>query len=189
MTNTMERTNNTTAQETATTVAEKTAKLKMLDVETSFEPEEETEEKPFNLFSVKNVIRMIAFILVALALLLTTLFSYNSFIQHKGETTVIVQLAKGGEHYSYEPSFNSCRFTPELIKAIKQKKIDLYGVQYAETFHKGTSKQNEVSGYFIETEDATEGTITHLRFSGWEDTGKKDDNGNPIHCWVIDYVE
>lgn len=189
MTNTMERTNNTTAQETATTVAEKTAKLKMLDVETSFEPEEETEEKSFNLFSVKNVIRMIAFILVALALLLTTLFSYNSFIQHKGETTVIVQLAKGGEHYSYEPSFNSCRFTPELIKAIKQKKIDLYGVQYAETFHKGTSKQNEVSGYFIETEDATEGTITHLRFSGWEDTGKKDDNGNPIHCWVIDYVE
>lgn len=189
MTNTMERTNNTTAQETATTVAEKTAKLKMLDVETSFEPEEETEEKSFNLFSVKNVIRMIAFILVVLALLLTTLFSYNSFIQHKGETTVIVQLAKGGEHYSYEPSFNSCRFTPELIKAIKQKKIDLYGVQYAETFHKGTSKQNEVSGYFIETEDATEGTITHLRFSGWEDTGKKDDNGNPIHCWVIDYVE
>lgn len=189
MTNTMERTNNTTAQETATTVAEKTAKLKMLDVETSFEPEEETEEKSFNLFSIKNVIRMIAFVLVSLALLLTTLFSYNSFIQHKGETTVIVQLAKGGEHYSSEPSFNSCRFTPELVKAIKQKKIDLYGVQYAETFHKGTSKQNEVSGYFIETEDATEGTIAHLRFSGWEDTGKKDDNGNPVHCWVIDYVE
>ena len=189
MTNTMESTNNATAQETATTVAEKTAKLKMLDVETSFEPEEETEEKSFNLFSIKNVIRMIAFVLVALALLLTTLFSYNSFVQHKGETTVIVQLVKGSEHYSYEPSFNSCRFTPELIKAIKQKKIDLYGVQYAETFHKGTSKQNEVSGYFIETEDAIEGTITHLRFSGWEDTGKKDDNGNPIHCWVIDYVE
>lgn len=188
MTTTMERTN-TTAQAT-TTVAEKTAKQKILDIETSFEPvEEESEEKSFNLFSIKNVIRMIAFVLVALALLLTTLFSYNSFIQHKGETTVIVQLAKGGEHYSYEPSFNSCRFTPELIKAIKQKKIDLYGVQYAETFHKGTSKQNEVSGYFIETEDAIEGTITHLRFSGWEDTGKKDDNGNPIHCWVIDYVE
>ena len=188
MTTTNER-NNATAQETATTVAEKTAKLKMLDVETSFEPEEETEEKSFNLFSIKNVIRMIAFVLVSLALLLTTLFSYNSFIQHKGETTVIVQLAKGGEHYSSEPSFNSCRFTPELVKAIKQKKIDLYGVQYAETFHKGTSKQNEVSGYFIETEDATEGTIAHLRFSGWEDTGKKDDNGNPVHCWVIDYVE
>ena len=187
-TTTIERTT-ATAQETATTVAEKTAKLKMLDVETSFEPEEETEEKSFNLFSIKNVIRMIAFVLVALALLLTTLFSYNSFVQHKGETTVIVQLVKGSEHYSYEPSFNSCRFTPELIKAIKQKKIDLYGVQYAETFHKGTSKQNEVSGYFIETEDAIEGTITHLRFSGWEDTGKKDDNGNPIHCWVIDYVE
>ena len=131
---------------------------------------------------------MVAFVLVGLTLLITTLFSYNSFVQHKGETTVIVQLAKGG-HYSYEPSFNSCRFTPELVKAIKQKKIDLYGVQYAETFHKGTSKQNEVSGYFIETKDATEGTIAHLRFSGWEDTGKKDDNGNPVHCWVIDYVE
>lgn len=189
MTNTMERTNNATAQETATTVAEKTAKLKMLDVETSFEPEEETEEKSFNLFSIKNVIRMIAFILVALALLLTTLFSYNSFVQHKGETTVIVQLAKGGEHYSSEPSFNSCRFTPELIKAIKQKKIDLYGVQYAETLHSGSSNQNEVSGYFIETEDATAGTISHLRFSGWEDTGMKDAYGNPVHCWVIDYVE
>ena len=187
MTNTMERTNNATAQ--ATTIAEKTAKQKILEIETSFEPEEETEEKSFNLFSIKNVIRMVAFVLVSLALLLTTLFSYNSFIQHKGETTVIVQLAKGGEHYSSEPSFNSCRFTPELVKAIKQKKIDLYGVQYAETFHKGTSKQNEVSGYFIETEDATEGTIAHLRFSGWEDTGKKDDNGNPVHCWVIDYVE
>ena len=94
MTTTNER-NNATAQETATTVAEKTAKLKMLDVETSFEPEEETEEKSFNLFSIKNVIRMIAFVLVALALLLTTLFSYNSFVQHKGETTVIVQLVKG----------------------------------------------------------------------------------------------
>lgn len=188
MTNTMERTNNTTAQETATTVAEKTAKLKMLDVETSFEPEEETEEKSFNLFSIKNVIRMIAFVLVALALLLTTLFSYNSFVQHKGETTVIVQLVKGG-HYSYEPSFNSCRFTPELIKAIKQKKIDLYGVQYAETLHSGSSNQNEISGYFIETEDATAGTISHLRFSGWEDTGMKDAYGNPVHCWVIDYVE
>lgn len=188
MTNTMERTNNATAQETTTTVAEKTAKLKMLDVETSFEPEEEIEKKTFNLFSAKNVIRMVAFVLVGLTLLITTLFSYNSFVQHKGETTVIVQLAKGG-HYSYEPSFNSCRFTPELVKAIKQKKIDLYGVQYAEMFHKGTSKQNEVSGYFIETEDATEGTITHLRFSGWEDTGKKDDNGNPVHCWIIDYVE
>lgn len=188
MTTTIEK-NNATAQETATTVAEKTAKLKMLDVETSFEPEEEEiEEKTFNLFSAKNVIRMVAFVLVGLTLLITTLFSYNSFVQHKGETTVIVQLAKGG-HYSYEPSFNSCRFTPELVKAIKQKKIDLYGVQYAETFHKGTSKQNEVSGYFIETEDATEGTIAHLRFSGWEDTGKKDDNGNPVHCWVIDYVE
>lgn len=187
MTNTMERTNNATAQ--ATTITEKTAKQKILEIETSFEPEEEMEEKSFNLFSIKNVIRMIAFVLVSLALLLTTLFSYNSFIQHKGETTVIVQLAKGGEHYSSEPSFNSCRFTPELVKAIKQKKIDLYGVQYAETFHKGTSKQNEVSGYFIETEDATEGTIAHLRFSGWEDTGKKDDNGNPVHCWVIDYVE
>lgn len=187
-TTTIERTT-ATAQETATTVAEKTAKLKMLDVETSFEPEEEIEEKTFNLFSTKNVIRMIAFVLVGLALLITTLFSYNSFVQHKGETTLLVQLARGDEHYSYEPAFNSCRFTPELIKAIKQKKIDLYGVQYAETFHKGTSKQNEVSGYFIETEDATEGTITHLRFSGWEDTGKKDDNGNPIHCWVIDYVE
>lgn len=189
MTNTMERTNNATAQETATTVAEKTAKLKMLDVETSFEPEEETEEKSFNLFSIKNVIRMIAFVLVSLALLLTTLFSYNSFIQHKGETTVIVQLAKGGEHYSSEPSFNSCRFTPELIKAIKQKKIDLYGVQYAETLHSGSSNQNEVSGYFIETEDATAGTISHLRFSGWEDTGMKDAYGNPVHCWIIDYVE
>lgn len=188
MTTTNER-NNATAQETATTVAEKTAKLKMLDVETSFEPEEEEiEKKTFNLFSAKNVIRMVAFVLVGLTLLITTLFSYNSFVQHKGETTVIVQLAKGG-HYSYEPSFNSCRFTPELVKAIKQKKIDLYGVQYAETLHKGTSKQNEVSGYFIETEDATEGTIAHLRFSGWEDTGKKDDNGNPIHCWVIDYIE
>lgn len=187
MTTTIERTT-ATAQETATTVAEKTAKLKMLD-ETSFEPEEETEDKPFNLFSTKNVIRMIAFVLVALALLLTTLFSYNSFVQHKGETTVIVQLVKGSEHYSYEPSFNSCRFTPELIKAIKQKKIDLYGVQYAETFHSGTSTQNEVSGYFIETEDATTGTISHLRFSGWEDTGMKDAYGNPVHCWVIDYVE
>ena len=166
MTNTMERTNNATAQETATTVAEKTAKLKMLEIETSFEPEEETEDKPFNLFSIKNVIRMIAFVLVALALLLTTLFSYNSFVQHKGETTVIVQLVKGSEHYSYEPSFNSCRFTPELIKAIKQKKIDLYGVQYAETLHSGSSNQNEVSGYFIETEDAITGTISHLRFSG-----------------------
>lgn len=189
MTNTMEKTNNATAQETATTVAEKTAKLKMLDVETSFEPEEETEDKPFNLFSIKNVIRMIAFVLVALALLLTTLFSYNSFVQHKGETTVIVQLVKGSEHYSYEPSFNSCRFTPELIKAIKQKKIDLYGVQYAETLHSGSSNQNEVSGYFIETEDATAGTISHLRFSGWEDTGMKDAYGNPVHCWIIDYVE
>ena len=119
MTNTMERTNNTTAQ--STTIAEKTAKQKILEIETSFEPEEETEEKSFNLFSIKNVIRMIAFVLVSLALLLTTLFSYNSFIQHKGETTVIVQLAKGGEHYSSEPSFNSCRFTPELVKAIKQK--------------------------------------------------------------------
>lgn len=188
MTNTMEKTNNTTAQETATTVAEKTAKLKMLDVETSFEPKEETKEKSFNLFSIKNVIRMIAFVLVALALLLTTLFSYNSFVQHKGETTVIVQLVKGG-HYSYEPSFNSCRFTPELIKAIKQKKIDLYGVQYAETLHSGSSNQNEVSGYFIETEDATTGTISHLRFSGWEDTGMKDAYGNPVHCWIIDYVE
>ena len=121
MTNTMEKTNNATAQ--ATTIAEKTAKQKILEIETSFEPEEETEEKSFNLFSIKNVIRMIAFVLVALALLLTTLFSYNSFVQHKGETTVIVQLVKGSEHYSYEPSFNSCRFTPELIKAIKQKKF------------------------------------------------------------------
>lgn len=189
MTNTMERTNNTTAQETATTVAEKTAKLKMLDIETSFEPEEEEiEEKTFNLFSAKNVIRMVAFVLVGLTLLITILFSYNSFVQHKGETTVIVQLA-GNEHYSYEPSFSSCRFTPALIKAIKEKKIDLYGVQYAETLHSGSSNQNEVSGYFIETEDATTGTISHLRFSGWEDTGMKDAYGNPVHCWIIDYVE
>lgn len=183
MTNTMERTNNATAQETATTVAEKTAKLKMLDVETS------TEEKSFNLFSIKNVIRMIAFVLVALALLLTTLFSYNSFVQHKGETTVIVQLVKGSEHYSYEPSFNSCRFTPELIKAIKQKKIDLYGVQYAETIHKNSTDQNEVSAYFVETDAAVKGTAAHLKFVGWEETTTKNYNGNPIHCWVIDYVE
>lgn len=186
MTTTIERTT-ATAQET--TIAEKTAKLKMLDVETSFEPEEEIEEKTFNLFSVKNVIRMVTFILVGLSLLITTLFSYNAFVQHKGETTVLVQLTKGSEHYSYEPAFNSCRFTPELIKAIKQKKIDLYGVQYAETFHNGTSKQNEISGYFIETEDATTGTISHLRFSGWEDTGLKDADGYPVHRWIIDYEE
>lgn len=192
MTNTMERTNNTTTtQETETTIAEKTAKLKMLDLETSFEPEpeEEIEEKTFNIFSIKNVIRMVAFVLVGLSLLITTLFTYNSFVQHKGETTVLVQLVRGSEHYSYEPAFNSCRFTPELIKAIKEKKIDLYGVQYAETFHSGASIQNEVSGYFIETEDAVEGTISHLRFSGWEDTGMKDAYGNPTHRWVIDYAE
>ena len=189
MTTTIERNNNATAQETATTVAEKTAKLKMLDVETSFEPEEEEiKEKTFNLFSAKNVIRMVAFVLVGLTLLITTLFSYNSFVQHKGETTVIVQLAKGG-HYSYEPSFNSCRFTPELVKAIKQKKIDLYGVQYAETFHKNSTDQNEVSAYFVETDAAVKGTAAHLKFVGWEETTTKNYNGNPVHCWVIDYVE
>lgn len=187
MTNTMERTN-TTAQATAITVAEKTAKRKMLDIETSFEPKEETEEKSFNLFSLKNVIRMVAFTLVGLALLLTTLFSYNAFIQHNGETTVLMQLA-GNDHYSYEPSFSSCRFTPALIKAIKEKKIDLYGVQFGETIHKNSTDQNEVSAYFVETEDAVKGTAAHLKFVGWEETNTKNYNGNPIHCWVIDYVE
>lgn len=185
MTNTMERTNNTTAQ--ATTTEEKTTKI--LDIETSFEPEDEMEEtRTFNLFSLKNVIRMIAFTLVGLALLLTTLFSYNAFIQHNGETTVLMQLA-GNEHYSHEPSFSSCRFTPALIKAIKEKKIDLYGVQFGETIHKNSTDQNEVSAYFVETEDAVKGTASHLKFVGWEETNTKNYNGNPIHCWVIDYVE
>lgn len=186
MTNTMEKTNNTTAQ--ATTTEEKTTKI--LDIETSFEPfePEDEMEKTFNLFSLKNVIRMIAFTLVGLALLLTTLFSYNAFIQHNGETTVLIQLA-GNEHYSHEPSFSSCRFTPALIKAIKEKKIDLYGVQFGETIHKNSTDQNEVSAYFVETEDAVKGTAAHLKFVGWEETNTKNYNGNPIHCWVIDYVE
>lgn len=183
-TTTMERTN-TTAQ--ATTTEEKTTKI--LDIETSFEPEDEMEEtRTFNLFSLKNVIRMIAFTLVGLALLLTTLFSYNAFIQHNGETTVLMQLV-GNEHYSHEPSFSSCRFTPALIKAIKEKKIDLYGVQFGETIHKNSTDQNEVSAYFVETEDAVKGTAAHLKFVGWEETNTKNYNGNPIHCWVIDYVE
>lgn len=102
MTTTIERTNNTTAQ--ATAIEEKTTKI--LDIETSFEPEDEMKEtRTFNLFSLKNVIRMVAFTLVGLALLLTTLFSYNAFIQHNGETTVLMQLA-GNEHYNHEPSFH-----------------------------------------------------------------------------------
>lgn len=135
---------------------------------------------PFYL-SLKYWLKLFGIIAITIVIVWTVSMLVNS--QEKQGCIMASLVCEPG---SNSPSFADAVFTDELVEAIDDGKVDLYGVYLCKV---SDISANSINASLVLKEQYSDNDVlNHIQLVGWNDKQSIVD-GSPYKQWIVDYVE